>query len=104
MVMAHLLQCLIPSLIYFDRDNENQFRLLFTPLAQRNIVDLVKDSPYGDDFYFIKQNKLNTIYSHHSDNWRMLAGRNISSYSVDIAKELFTNYNWEIRNIEFYFF
>ena len=86
----------------FDRDNENQFRLLFTPLAQRNIVDLVKDSPYGDDFYFIKQNKLNTIYSHHSDNWRMLAGRNISSYSVDIAKELFTNYNCEFfKNLYF---
>lgn len=41
----------------FDRDNENQFRLLFTPLAQRNIIDLVKDSPYGDDF--ILQSKVN---------------------------------------------
>ncbi|MDE6565815.1 MAG: hypothetical protein K2L47_01970, partial [Clostridia bacterium] len=77
----------------FDRDNENQFRLLFTPLAQRNTIDLVKDSPYGDDFYFVKQGKLNTIYSHHGDTWDMLAGRNISSYSVDLAKQLFTNYN-----------
>lgn len=77
----------------FDRDNENQFRLLFTPLAQRNIIDLVKDSPYGDDFYFAKQGKLNTIYSHHGDTWDMLAGRNISSYSVDLAKQMFTNYN-----------
>lgn len=77
----------------FDRDNENQFRLLFTPLAQRNIIDLVKDSPYGDDFYFAKQGKLNTIYSHHGDTWDMLAGRNISSYSVDLAKQIFTNYN-----------
>ncbi len=77
----------------FDRDNENQFRLLFTPLAQRNTIDLVKDSPYGDDFYFVKQGKLNTIYSHHGDTWDMLAGRNISSYSVDLAKQMFTNYN-----------
>ncbi len=77
----------------FDRDNENQFRLLFTPLAQRNTIDLVKDSPYGDDFYFAKQGKLNTIYSHHGDTWDMLAGRNISSYSVDLAKQMFTNYN-----------
>lgn len=77
----------------FDRDNENQFRLLFTPLAQRNTIDLVKDSPYGDDFYFVKQGKLNTIYSHHGDTWDMLAGRNISSYSMDLAKQMFTNYN-----------
>lgn len=77
----------------FDRDNENQFRLLFTPLAQRNTIDLVKESPYGDDFYFAKQGKLNTIYSHHGDTWDMLAGRNISSYSVDLAKQMFTNYN-----------
>ena len=77
----------------FDRDNENQFRLLFTPLAQRNTIDLVTDSPYGDDFYFVKQGKLNTIYSHHGDTWDMLAGRNISSYSVDLAKQMFTNYN-----------
>ena len=77
----------------FDRDNENQFRLLFTPLAQRNTIDLVKDSPYGDDFYFVKQGKLNTIYSHHGDTCDMLAGRNISSYSMDLAKQMFTNYN-----------
>lgn len=77
----------------FDRDNETQFRLLFTPLAQRNTVDLIKDSPYGDDFYFIKKGKINTLLAHHADNWQMLAGRDFASYSVDISRELFTNYN-----------
>lgn len=79
----------------FDRDNETEFRLLFTPLAQRNTVKLIKDSPYGDDFYFVKNGKLNTLFAHHGDNWDMLAGRDFASYSVDISKELFTNYNKE---------
>ena len=86
----------------FDRDNENQFRLLFTPLAQRNMIDLIKDSPYDDDFYFVKKGKLNTILSHHGDTWNMLAGRNFESYSVDIARDLFTNYNKEFfKNMYF---
>ncbi|MFA6829097.1 MAG: hypothetical protein WCR67_00075 [Bacilli bacterium] len=50
-----------------DRDNEVQFRLLFTVLAQRNMVDLIKsDEPYGDDFNFTKIKKLNYIQSKHS--------------------------------------
>ncbi len=77
----------------FDRDNETQFRLLFTPLAQRNTIDLIKDSPYDDDFYFIKKGKINTVLAHHADNWQMLAGRDFASYSVDISRELFANYN-----------
>lgn len=86
----------------FDRDNENQFRLLFTPLAQRNMNNLIKNSPYGDDFYFIKKGKLNTILASHADSWNMLAGRNFASYSVDLAREMFTNYNKEFfKNLYF---
>ena len=29
-----------------DRDHEVQFRLMYTPLAQRNTVDLIKDKKY----------------------------------------------------------
>ena len=56
------------SLFYaLDRDNEQQYRLLFTPLAQRNLVDLIsKETPYGDDFSFQKFKKLNIISSSHS--------------------------------------
>ncbi|MBQ8433544.1 MAG: hypothetical protein IJX23_01915 [Clostridia bacterium] len=37
-----------------ERDHEVQFRLLFTPLAQENLLDLRKNpKPYGDDFYFV---------------------------------------------------
>ncbi len=49
-----------------DRNNEVQFRLLFTPLAQRNRLDLIKTSPYGDDFCFYKQKMLNFILTDHS--------------------------------------
>lgn len=39
-----------------DRDNEVQFRLLFTPLAQKSLLELMKSSEgYGDDFYFTKK-------------------------------------------------
>lgn len=86
----------------FDRDNENQFRLLFTPLAQRNVVDFVKDSPYGDDFYFVKRGKINTLYAHHADSWEMSQNGKIASYSIDIAEQRFKYYNGEFfQNLYF---
>ena len=37
-----------------DRNNEVEFRVLFTPLAQKNMLDLLTDkNHYGDDFYFL---------------------------------------------------
>jgi len=50
-----------------NRDHEPQFRLLFTPLAQRSMCDLIRTkTPYGDDFTFIKRKCLNYIQSAHS--------------------------------------
>ena len=50
-----------------DRDNETEFRLLFTPLAQQNMVELMTATDtYGDDFSFVKKKKLNFILSNHS--------------------------------------
>ena len=51
-----------------DRNNEIEFRLLFTPLAQQNYQDIFKNSPYGDDFVFCKENKINKIESKNSQN------------------------------------
>ncbi len=50
-----------------DRNNEQQFRLLFTPLAQRQIVALLRDKEvgYGDDFVFLKDKKINIIEPEH---------------------------------------
>ncbi len=51
----------------YDRDNETQFRLLFTPLAQKSMLALLKNQePYGDDFIFRKRKCLNYIKSRHS--------------------------------------
>ena len=52
-----------------DRDNEVEFRLLFTPVAQTQMLNLMKDTTvgYGDDFTFIKQKKINVLFAKHLD-------------------------------------
>lgn len=55
-----------------DRDNEVEFRLMYTPLGQRSTVELLKDSNhYGDDFDFIKSGKYNVVLSDHAQKWKM---------------------------------
>ena len=50
-----------------NRDNEDQFRLLFTPLGQKAMMQVLKSKVgYGDDFKFIKKKGLNIISSVHS--------------------------------------
>ena len=53
-----------------DRDNEVEFRLLYTPLAQQYMVKLLNDgeSGYGDDFAYIKQGTITRIVSEHLNN------------------------------------
>ena len=50
-----------------DRDNEVEFRLLFTPLAQKNMISILraKNVGFGDDFIFKKRKELNYIKSMH---------------------------------------
>lgn len=52
-----------------DRNNEQQFRLLFTALAQQQMVALLKDKDigFGDDFTFGKMRKINVITAKHLD-------------------------------------
>ena len=87
-----------------DRNNEVEFRLLFTPLAQKNMVDLITSKqPYGDDFIFRKKQKLNYIKSKHSQGKDISGNPNVFiDYDVDNAKEKFINYNTEyIKNLFF---
>lgn len=76
-----------------NRDNEHEFRLLFTPLAQNNIVKLVKDKKvFGDDFSFDKSKGINTIISEHSQKINYdLCPNDFKTYSYQIAKENFVN-------------
>ncbi len=78
-----------------DRDNEVQFRLLFTPLAQQNMLDLMKGgSPYGDDFNFAKRKCLNYIISEHAQTWDIDTDCDrYNSYDIDITRKTFTEYN-----------
>lgn len=50
-----------------DRNNEVEFRLLFTPLAQSNILKLMRDRSigYGDDFSVVKEKMINVVFPQH---------------------------------------
>ena len=77
-----------------DRDNDVQFRLLFTPLAQKNLLALMKDSEgYGDDFYMRKAGCLNYVITEHSAHWDMdERGERYHSYSADLAWKKFLSF------------
>ena len=78
-----------------DRTDEVQFRTLFTPLAQTNMVDLIlSKTGFGDDFNFFKQKRMNKIITEHSKgrSLTLLPGEYIS-YSFDIIRENFINKN-----------
>jgi hypothetical protein len=55
-----------------DRDNEIEFRLLFTPLAQQEMVNILneKQAGYGDDFTFVKNGQINYIEPAHLSQTR----------------------------------
>jgi hypothetical protein len=78
-----------------DRDNEVQFRTLFTPLAQTNMVELLLSKEgYGDDFHFIKRKRTNKIISNHSQGREInLLPQQYHSYSYDIIEGNFTGKN-----------
>ena len=82
-----------------DRTNEVQFRTLFTPLAQTNMVDLIlSKAGYGDDFHFLKDKRTNRIISNHSQGRAInLLSGNYVSYSYDIIRENFIG-----KNVDFF--
>ncbi len=69
-----------------DRDNEVEFRLLFTPVAQTQMLNLMKDTTvgYGDDFTFIKQKKVNVLFSQH-----------LNEATLDTNPERFRNWDYD---------
>lgn len=61
-------ECLFNAM---DRNNEVEYRLLFTPLAQQNMLEILQnkyDIGYGDDFSFTKLGKINVLQSQHGEN------------------------------------
>ena len=73
-----------------NRDNETEFRLLFTPLAQKNMLDLFKNGLYGDDIKFVKENKINKITRESYSSWDLDTGRQrFVNYDIDDAYQKF---------------
>lgn len=87
-----------------NRNNEVQFRLLFTPLARKQLLVLMKDKKYGygDEFNFVKDHKINYLYPKHlkkfeltinpkyfwSNDYKEVENRFIS-YHVEMFRQIY---------------
>ncbi|NLC94623.1 MAG: hypothetical protein GX676_02900 [Bacilli bacterium] len=90
-----------------NRNNEVQFRLLFTPLAQKQLLQLMKDKEigFGDDFDFDKDKMINVIYPEHLEDFPLnIKPSYFYGYDFDEVKNKFIQYNDNyFRNIYFAF-
>ncbi len=79
-----------------NRDNEVEFRLLFTALAQEQMLQLMKDDQigYGDDFSFAKCGKINALRSEHLSAFSLSTDpQNFYDWDFDRAHLNFKNFN-----------
>ena len=89
-----------------DRDNEVEFRLLFTPLAQKNMISLITSkTPYGDDFSFTKRKMINVIRSNHAQHMSFDGNPyHFFGFDYDKIKSNFVEYNMNYFQGIFYDF
>ncbi len=81
-----------------DRDHEVQFRLLFTALAQQDMVKFLNDRSvgYGDDFFFAKYGKLNVVEPSHLSQLRFDGDpRLFQSLELAQARKFFNDFHQE---------
>lgn len=79
-----------------DRNHEVQFRLLFTPLAQQEMLKLLKDSEvgYGDDFAFDKRNMINIVEPEHMRHTDLgCEPEKFHSYELAKSRSFFNGYH-----------
>lgn len=76
-----------------NRNNNQQYAMLFTPLAQSSMLKLLRDQEvgYGDDFDFGKNCMINTIISDH-----------IQSMDLDMDPRRYHNYCYDQAERDFY--
>ncbi len=76
-----------------DRDNEVEFRVLFTALAQVQMLLLMNDREvgYGDDFEFRKSRKINLLVPQH-----------LQPAAIEIQPSDFFNWNYDSAAENFY--
>ena len=75
-----------------NRDNEDQFRILFTPLAQKNVIKYVKNRKDYFACSLIKRGKLNYLSSYSFKWYKMYGDRCFKSYSYDETVQNFKQY------------
>ncbi len=79
-----------------NRNNEVQFRLLFTALAQKQLLQLMKDKKigFGDNFDFRKHQMINIVSPDHLRyiNLNMQPGY-FKDYNIDVIEKRFIDYN-----------
>lgn len=88
-----------------DRDNEVEFRLLFTALAQIQMLALMKDreTGFGDDFRFVKRCKLNFLFPKHLQDATIDTDPSrFRNWDYDAAAAFFRSFNEAyFRNVYF---
>ena len=81
-----------------DRNNNQQFALLFTPLAQESMLRLMRDEEhgYGDDFDFYKNKMINTIVPQHIQEITLDCNpKQFEHFDFEQAKDNFVSVNAE---------
>ncbi|CCV63593.1 conserved hypothetical protein [Alteracholeplasma palmae J233] len=90
-----------------NRNHETQFRLLFTPLAQKSLLELMKDTEYGygDDFDFVKHKMINVLYPEHLDHFELKPNpKFFRGYDLEVVKKNFVDFQNEyFRQLYFAF-
>lgn len=88
-----------------DRNHEVEYRLLFTPVAQIQMIELLRDKTvgYGDDFAFIKQRKINILLASHLSEMKLETDpAQFHGWDLDSAETEFIAFNENyFRNVYF---
>lgn len=76
-----------------NRNNNQQFALLFTPLAQESMLKLLKDNEvgFGDDFDFGKHKMINTIVPDH-----------LQKLDLEMNPEQYRHFDFDKAKVDFY--
>lgn len=80
----------------FDRNNEVDYRILFTPLAQQQMLKLFKDrqNTYGDAYNIHKKSKITKVSADFLNDMHLYdKPEDYQSHDYDEIKNRFTSYN-----------
>ena len=78
-----------------DRDNETQFRVMFTPVAQEQMVSLLRDNQhgFGDNFHFLKSGNNIEIHSGQLQGMDLLANpAQFADWNLETARARFRDF------------